>query len=526
VLLLTILLQHSYAQTSCPCVTTPWTYKGDSFSYCANPSSAKTDWCPTRLNDDGSYTSNLPFTFCEGDVYTACEAAKQANPVPCPCVQDWKYKGETYSYCADPNNGGFNWCATETDDNGNYVAGKYAKCTTDVQESCDVAEEATDQLVAASDSSGCPCVAGGQWTFDGERQSYCQQPNGIGKKPWCPVSSTEITSANMGTASIAYCNNKALRICQTLEGTRLPTQCPCVEGGQWKYKGKQKSYCETTKFCATEVDDAGNFIGKLARCKKKNVREACHELHLLTTDAGKQDLFGQYTQTNTGCPCWFDLTRSDCACCQNDGVACGAPMHQWCTSREEGRVSGCLGVPAPHWTLSTTGYPCYWNTSRTDCAWCAAGGAQCGPGADTGPESEHGSRCWDPSDSSYCDSVPGSCLHINHCDSEAECRFDVKFGPDREHHTCQCNTGWTGNGIQCYDSDGNPSEVSVSSGDVRVTLAVTNDFYVYPHNSSEFPLGPGEADLLSNITALFDAGASCAANQACNGTYASLEESP
>merc|ERR1719322_2074374 len=81
--LVTVLLQYSQAQTSCPCVTTPWTYKGDSFSYCANPSSAKTDWCPTRLNDDGSYTSSLPFTFCEGDVYTACAEAKQANPVPC-----------------------------------------------------------------------------------------------------------------------------------------------------------------------------------------------------------------------------------------------------------------------------------------------------------------------------------------------------------------------------------------------------------------------------------------------------------
>ena len=38
-----------------------------------------------------------------------------------------------------------------------------------------------------------------------------------------------------------------------------------------------------------------------------------------------------------------------------------------------------------------------------------------------------------------------------------------------------------------------------------VSLAVTNDYYVYPHNSSQFPLGPGEAtsNLLANITALF-----------------------
>jgi len=526
ILIVLIKFKYSQADVTCPCVSGTWTYQGDTYSYCANPNGAKTDWCPTQLNDDGSYTSNLPFSFCEADVYTACTATKEDNPVTCPCAADWKYKGDSYTYCADPNNGGFEWCATETDDDGNYAAGKYAKCTTAIAEACEVAEEAAAVADAVADTSGCPCISGGQWSFDGERQSYCQQPNGIGRKPWCPRSTAEVTSDNMGSVSIAYCNNKILRKCKELEGTRLPTQCPCVEGGQWKYKGKDRSYCEDTNFCATEVDDDGNFMGKGVKCKKKAVRAACHKLHLLTSEQGKEDLFGDYTQTNTGCPCWFDLTRSDCACCTDDGVQCGAPMQGWCTSKKEGRVSGCLGIPANHWTLSTTGYPCYWNTSRTDCAWCAPGGAQCGPAGDTGPDSAQGSRCWDANDASYCDSVPGNCLHIDHCDSEAECKFNVKFGSDREHHTCQCKTGWTGNGIQCYDSDGNPSEVSVSSGDVKVTLAVTNDYYVYPHNSSEFPLGPGETSLLSNISALFEAGASCAATQSCNGTYANLEETP
>ena len=43
---------------------------GDSFSYCANPTGAKTDWCPTQLNADGSYTSDLPFSWCEAEVGT------------------------------------------------------------------------------------------------------------------------------------------------------------------------------------------------------------------------------------------------------------------------------------------------------------------------------------------------------------------------------------------------------------------------------------------------------------------------
>jgi len=506
---------------ACPCVSGSWSYKGDSFSYCNNPNGAKTAWCPTALNDDGSYTSNLPFTYCEGDVLTECDVLKEANKPPCPCVEggEWKYRGQAQLYCSDPSNSGFLWCATKTDSAGNYVSGKYAKCTSDIVESCEAeADEQPDTI--------CPCIAGGQWSFDGVPQSYCQQPKGIGRSKWCPKEAGIITSASMGNAKIAYCGGKKLKACQELEGTRLPKQCPCVEGGQFNYKNKQYSYCENTNWCATEVDSAGNFIGKFAKCKTKKVKAACHTLHELTTEAGKQAMFGPYTKAATGCPCWFDLERSDCACCETSGVQCGAPMQQYCTKKEPGRQKGCLGVVANHWTLSNTGYPCYFNTTRTDCAWCASGGAQCGNSEDTGPDSPAGSRCWDSEDPGYCDSVPGDCLHINNCDSMAECKFNVKFGEFREHHTCQCKTGWTGNGQQCFDSSGTPSSEALSSGDVSLTMAVSSNYYVYPHNSSQFPTGPGETELLNNITALFQAGASCAGKPECNGTFVNLVENP
>ena len=60
--------------------------------------------------------------------------------------------------------------------------------------------------------------------------------------------------------------------------------------------------------------------------------------------------------------CKFDLSRSDCSCCETNGVQCGEPMQQYCTKKEEGRQAGCLGVPTNHWTLSTTGYPCVTST--------------------------------------------------------------------------------------------------------------------------------------------------------------------
>ena len=88
-------------------------FSGDSFTYCNNPNNGRTDWCPTQTNSDGSYTSNLPFTYCEGEVKTACQAAKDQNPASCPCLAEWGFRGEYYQFCADPINSGFNWCATE-----------------------------------------------------------------------------------------------------------------------------------------------------------------------------------------------------------------------------------------------------------------------------------------------------------------------------------------------------------------------------------------------------------------------------
>ena len=61
-------------------------------------------------------------------MFTACEAAKQSNKVACPCAADWKYRGEDYSFCADPNNGGFLWCATQTDEAGVMEDGMWEYC--------------------------------------------------------------------------------------------------------------------------------------------------------------------------------------------------------------------------------------------------------------------------------------------------------------------------------------------------------------------------------------------------------------
>ena len=71
--------------TTCPCVDGSWEYGGDKFTYCNNPNGVKTAQCLTALNNGGTYTSNLPFTYCEGDVLTVRnkEGIQQANMSLC-----------------------------------------------------------------------------------------------------------------------------------------------------------------------------------------------------------------------------------------------------------------------------------------------------------------------------------------------------------------------------------------------------------------------------------------------------------
>jgi len=75
-------------------------------------------------------------------------------------------------------------------------------------------------------------------------------------------------------------------------------------------------------------------------------------------------IFTAYTKSDSGCLCWWDLTRDDCACC-NDGddiVQCGYPMHNYCYMKH--KREGCPGVPNSKYTLSTKGFSCYWDKNR------------------------------------------------------------------------------------------------------------------------------------------------------------------
>ena len=55
----------------------------------------------------------------------------------------------------------------------------------------------------------------------------------------------------------------------------------------------------------------------------------------------------RYTKKTSGCPCWWDLTKTNnnCACCKSRGIQCGYPLHRFCQkdSRKPQYRIGCPG---------------------------------------------------------------------------------------------------------------------------------------------------------------------------------------
>ena len=194
-------------------------------------------------------------------------------------------------------------------------------------------------------------------------------------------------------------------------------------------------------------------------------------------------------------------------------MQCGFPMHNYCYKKSD-RV-GCPGVCNNKYTLSQKGYPCFWDHTRTDCAWCSDNGYQCGPGKATGPEAAQGSRCQTGKNKKYCDSVLGDCRHIPNCDVNAKCMFKRSFGKDTQIFQCKCNAGYKGNGLQCRDKDGmlsvNPEK------QVEVKMELKSDFYVYPQENGDFPYGPEMEGLFKQMENV-----ACPAEK-CQATYNQTE---
>jgi len=494
---------------TCPCLTGgQWSMVVDGvkkkLSYCANPTNARTAWCPTK---DAEYDGG-DFAYCEGEVALACKKLKdQADPLPaCPCMPEWNYQKRKYNYCkegCDP------WCPIQPKFRAQYGRNT-TYCSKRILEACE--EEREKKPVKPV----CPCLKGGQWKYKGKPQSYCSNPTKNDRGPWC------LNDAG----NEVRCHGDLDRACKELEGSRpIETElCPCLDGGSWSFFGRSISYCEHNMCPKTHAVNAANKYIDIVKCSARE-KKACQQLKSLETQEGKDKMFGQYTKAGTGCPCWFDMDRTDCACCEDGALQCGAPMQNFCYKKSEGRQRGCPGVPNSQWTLSTSGFPCAGNATSRDCAWCAPGGGQCPSSGVYGPGSPHGNRCTDPHDEEYCGAAPAASCGVTHaCDAEADCAFDRKFGGNLEVNSCKCRDGWRGNGIQCYNKDtGEPSPEASSGDSVSLELIVKTELFTLDATKSNSTNSTVEGSgLLSNIENVFKEGQTCSNEPGCTASYTNI----
>jgi len=228
-------------------------------------------------------------------------------------------------------------------------------------------------------------------------------------------------------------------------------------------------------------------------------------------------LFAKYTKKGEKCPCWWDITRDDCACCtKSEYQQCGWPMHKFCYKKEpKGKPQyGCPGVCNNEFTLSGKGYPCSSDHSNKDCAWCTSGNYQCAQDKLTGPDSKEGSRCTSKKNKNYCSSQQGDCKHIPACDAHAECKLKKKIGRYVSDFQCECGPGYTGNGIQCMDSNGTLSLPADTP--VEVTMNIMKEEYTYPYTIGEFGLGEKLESLIAEMGSV--AAGSCNSD-ACEASF-------
>merc|ERR1712029_202985 len=246
-------------------------------------------------------------------------------------------------------------------------------------------------------------------------------------------------------------------------------------------------------------------------------RKASAKGKCVTKPKPKPAMFAKYTK-NTNCPCWWDLSKNDCACCKEgtDAMQCGWPMHKYCYKKSD---KGCPGVCNNAFTLSGKGFPCHNDPNNFDCAWCTKTGFQCFPDKNNGPDSKAGSRCAAQKDQKYCKSVQGDCRHISGACPPERCIKQGKVpGKPYKHLTyyeCECADGYTGNGIQCMDANG----TWAVSGDafVELEMTLTSEVETFPFDpSTDLPTGVELQDLIDQMGSVDN---SCSSGAGCTSSF-------
>ena len=171
----------------------PFTYKGVTHTACTTYGGYSTPWCGTKTDENGVYKSGH-WGYCNMDKCTdeltqacavdSCITTKDSKQKCSKCAFPFTYKGITHTACTFYGGYSKPWCATSTDENGNYKSGKWGYC--DMNKGCpDELTEAcaSDSCITTKDSAKkcTKCVF--PFTVWGKTYNSCTS---VGEPaPWC-----------------------------------------------------------------------------------------------------------------------------------------------------------------------------------------------------------------------------------------------------------------------------------------------------------------------------------------------------
>jgi len=207
----------------------------------------------------------------------------------------------------------------------------------------------------------------------------------------------------------------------------------------------------------------------------------------------------RYTKKTSGCPCWWDLTKTDnnCACCKSRGIQCGYPLHRFCQrdSRKPQYRIGCPGIKNKKHTLSERGHPCHYNPVDRSCGWCGLFSQQC-----NGWDLYNGLKCGEVSPyapgkegwGKYCIGQVQDCrISPSPCDVNANCvntKRKTKGQYGGNAYRCACKPGYVGNGITCANEKTGKLELPSEGLQVEVTMNLAPQIKI-KRTEKNFPIG-------------------------------------
>ena len=250
----------------------PFTLEGITHTACTNHGGYSKPWCGTKTDENGVY-QNGNWGYCNMDkcpdeltqacAVDSCITTKDSKQKCSKCTFPFTYDGITHTACTTQGGTSKPWCATSTDENGNYQSGNWGYC--DMDKNC------PEELTQACASYSCTtdkcteCVF--PFTVWGKTYYVCTDRGE--PAPWCSTKTDENgehVTGNWGFCNMDKCEDELYLACKedscitTRESTKKCTKCVFP----FTYEGETFHTCtsvgEPAPWCSTKTDENGNHV--------------------------------------------------------------------------------------------------------------------------------------------------------------------------------------------------------------------------------------------------------------------------